>query len=52
MHQVHTLCCLMSTLVVQRLSPEEEAAKLRRTIFVGNLPSTVNKKMLQAEFGQ
>ncbi|DBA87406.1 TPA: hypothetical protein ACH3X1_004451 [Trebouxia sp. C0004] len=35
---------------IQRLSPEEEAAKLRRTVFVGNLPSDVKRKMIQKEF--
>ena len=42
----HVCACM------QRLSPEEEAAKLRRTIFVGNLPPDVKKKMIQQEFGQ
>lgn len=37
---------------IQRLSPEEEAAKLRRTVFVGNLPSDVKRKMIQKEFEQ
>ena len=30
----------------------EEAAKLRRTVFVGNLPSAVKRKMVQREFDQ
>ncbi len=41
---------LMRLYIVQRLSPEEEAAKLRRTVFVGNLPSDVKRKMIQKEF--
>ncbi len=41
---------LMRLFIVQRLSPEEEAAKLRRTVFVGNLPSDVKRKMIQKEF--
>ncbi|KAL0026925.1 hypothetical protein WJX77_012495 [Trebouxia sp. C0004] len=39
-----------SNSVDKRLSPEEEAAKLRRTVFVGNLPSDVKRKMIQKEF--
>ena len=38
--------------LLQRLSPEEEAAKLRRTVFVGNLPSNITTKALQKEFRQ
>lgn len=43
---------LMHVHTLQRLTPEEEAAKLRRTIFVGNLPSDVKKKMILKEFDQ
>lgn len=46
------LAMLMRVHTLQRLTPEEEAAKLRRTIFVGNLPSDVKKKMILKEFDQ
>jgi len=46
---VHIAHMLTRLYVVQRLSPEEEAAKLRRTVFVGNLPSDVKRKMIQKE---
>lgn len=36
----------------QKLTPEEQAEKLSRTIFVGNLPITVKRKQLNRLFSQ
>ena len=41
------LCC-----AAQRLTAEEEAERLQRTVFVGNLPALMKRKAVQRLFAE
>ena len=45
----HPLCS-HSFLVLAQLTPEQEAEKLTRTIFVGNVPATMARKAIKELF--
>ena len=45
-------CCLLSALQRLKLTPEEEAERLQRTAFVGNLPIAIKKRTLLKHFGR